>query len=458
MLSRSVLRAGVAVVFSVSLPTIAGAETLKQALTAAYENNPVLSSALYNVKATAENVGLAASATRPKIGAGASIEDKFGTSAPPPGSGAFNTLGPLTLGFSYNQTLFDNNKTDAKVKQAKAATEATLQNLRATEQQVLLAVVTAYMNVIQYTQLVALRADNVKFYQTQVKSAQDRLNLGEGTKIDVSQAQASLASGQAQYEAARASLQTFEATYEQWVGHKPRNLTNAYRLNGLVPATLEEALASADERHPSILAAKAGIAAAQFASDAAEAAFGPELDATGQVGTQFPNTGPGTTTSGIAGSLKLSLSLPLYSGGALSASARQANMNAIKSDLDAQAARASVHQQVVAAWATLQNSNAQISSAQAAVNAGQLALEGVIQERDVGQATTLDVLNAQATVTTAKEQLISANAGKVIATFTLIANEGRLSARDLALPVEIKSPEGYMVKAADVWQELRSLE
>jgi outer membrane protein len=67
--------------------------------------------------------------------------------------------------------------------------------MRNSEQNVLLEVVQAYMGVIRDTQLVALRQDNVSFLQAQVKSAQDRLDIGEGTKLDVSQAQTSLATG-----------------------------------------------------------------------------------------------------------------------------------------------------------------------------------------------------------------------------------------------------------------------
>lgn len=456
---RGVLAAGMLAV-SVAAVAPVHAETLKQALTSAYEHNPTITSALFNAQATAESIGLAAANLRPNLGLGISASDTF---APDPrtGSNALqNELSPVRLGLSYSQTLFDNGQTDARVLQARAVTQQAVEGLRLQEQTVLLNVVTAYMDVIQNTQLVALRSDNVKFYETQVKSAQDRLNLGEGTRIDVSQAQASLASGQALLAAARAALETSRATYEHWVGHPPRNLSSAYRLNGLVPATVEEALASADARHPQILAAKAAIAAAQYASKAADAAFGPNLSATGSL-CGFGCSTPGTTTEsfpgkpGFSGQIGISLNLPIYSGGRLGASARQANLQVIKSDLDARAARDTVHEQVVTAWATLQNANAQIRAAQAAVNAANLALQGQIQERDVGQATTLDVLNAEATLTTNKEQLISANATKVIATFTLIAAEGRLSAEDLALPAKVRSPEGYIVKASTVWRELR---
>jgi outer membrane protein len=84
-------------------------------------------------------------------------------------------------------------------------------------------------------------------------------------------------------------------------------------------------------------------------------------------------------------------------------------------------------------------------------------LDGVIQERNVGQRTTLDVLNARAELTGAQEGRIGAQTSRYVAAFSLLAASGRLSARDLALPVQIKSADGYTQRVEDVWQELRSI-
>jgi outer membrane protein len=169
---------------------------------------------------------------------------------------------------------------------------------------------------------------------------------------------------------------------------------------------------------------------------------------------------PGGNPGGMAmaGTVKLSFSLPVYGGGALGAGSRQAQLNAVKSGLDADAAKAQVDETVVTAWSQLQNAAAQIAAANSGVEAGQLALNGVIQERDVGQKTTLDVLNAEATLTTAKEALIMANSTRVIAAFSLIAAMGKMSARDLGLRTPTKSAQGYESKVEDTWEDVRSLE
>ncbi len=451
MFSSTALRAGATVVvLMVCSSAGANAESLKAALTAAYANNPNITSALLSVNSAAENVALAKSGKLPSIGVSASATESAGIAG-----GQVGTTSNYQVGLSYQQTLFDNLKTDANIEQARALAEASTYALRNEEQNVLLSVVNAYMSVILNTQLVKLRQDTMSFYQTQVKASQDRLKIGEGTKIDVSQAQASLASAVASYKAAIAGVQSSQASYVRWVGHKPQNLSGSYSFGSLIPSSVDRAIALADDRHPAILAAKAAIRAAQAGSDAANAAFGPTVSVVGTIcGLEC---GSGSINTSLAGSVKLSLNVPIYEGGALGAGVRKANIGQIKSSIDAQSARDQVNEAVVTSWSALQNAIAQIDSANSALAANQLSLDGVIQERDVGQQTTLDVLNAEATLTTSKEAIITATSNRITAAFSLIAATGRLSARDLGLATPTKSGETYAAKVEDVWGELRSV-
>ncbi len=446
--SRSVRAGALALMFS-ALPALAHAETLREALTSAYLNNPQILSALLNVKATAEGIATAKSEKLPTISGSGSLSDSYTAG----GSGSATA----TVGVSYGQTIFDNFKSDADIEAARALTEASRYALQNSEQNVLLAVVQAYFNVIQYTQLVQLRQENVKFYQAQEQSANDRLKIGEGTKIDVSQADARLAQGTASYQSAIASLQTAQATYEQYVGHKPKSLTGSYKVGSLMPKSLDAAIAEALVAHPAILSAKAAIRAAQAGSDAANAAFGPSLSASASIGSTLFGGSPGTTPAPKA-TVGFSLAVPIYGGGRYGSAIRKANISQIKSEVDALTARDQVKESLIAAWSTLQNASAQITSANSAVASGDLALQGTVQERDVGQSTTLDVLNAQSELEATKEGLIAATAGKAIATFAVIAATGHLTAADLGLDVQVQTGEDYIAKVEDVWAELRALD
>ena len=452
MLLNHVFRAASLALMVAIMPSAVHAESLTQALTSAYLNNPDIASALLSVKISAEDIALRKAGKLPTIGLGADFTESFSNNG---SNGGFTDTQAASVGLTYRQTLFDNLRTDAQIEQARALVEVSKQGLRNAEQNVLLQVAQAYMNVVRDTQLVQLRSENVSFLQTQVGSAQERLNIGEGTKVDLSQAQTSLAQGVAGYKAAIASLQTSQATYERFVGHKPQNLNTDFRFGNLLPTSLDAAIASAEANHPAILSAKAAIRASQSNSDAAAAAFGPTLDL---IGSLQGSANSNNLDPAIGGSVRLTLSIPLYAGGALGAGVRRANLSQMKSEVDALSTRDQVKEAVITAWSTMQNAAAQIEAAQSTLSSAGVVLNATVQSRDVGQSTTLDVLDAQATVTQAREALIAATSSRIIASFALVSASGKLSATELGLPVEIKSADAYAATVEDVWQELRAID
>src|SRR5690606_21749130 len=169
---RGVLQASMlALIVAWSSAGAAHAQSITQALTAAYDHAPDLQSALLSAKSQAEGIVQAKSGLLPTIGA--SISGSQGTSL---AGGNWNSSSSITTGLSYNQTIYDNNRTAAQVEAARAAAEVAEYQIRNTEQNVLLQVVQAYMAVLSGRELLALRQDNVNFFQAQLQSAQDRLD------------------------------------------------------------------------------------------------------------------------------------------------------------------------------------------------------------------------------------------------------------------------------------------
>ncbi|MEX1179535.1 MAG: TolC family outer membrane protein [Cucumibacter sp.] len=445
-------RAMLAVVASLLIAPGARAESVTEALAFSYVNNPAIAAALYSVKIAAEDIALRQAGKRPTIAAGANLGYSWTVAG-----GTFTDSGSGSVMLSYNQRLFDNLQTEAQIDQARAMADAASEGLRNSEQNVLLSAATAYFDVVRDTELTSLRGDNVTFLQAQVNSAENRLNIGEGTRIDVSQAEARLAQAVAAYRAAVNSLQSSRAAYARWIGHPPTSLNPNFPFNGLLPASLDEALQAADANHPANLAQRAQVEAAKFASDAAMRAFGPTLDLVGSISSAF-TTSPVVPSPSVSGSIGLSLTVPLYAGGALGGSARIANLAQTQTELQAQVTYAQVRESVIAAWSGLQTAIALIESAESAVRASEFALDGVIEERNVGQRTTLDVLNARAELTSANEALISAKRNRYVASFALIAAAGRLSAAELNLPVSIRSANAYRAGVEDNWSEMREVD
>ena len=451
MLLKRLLLAGAAALVLISAPGVAQAETLREALESAYRNNPNIMNAYLSVKMSAEDIALRKAGKLPQISASARVGGSFSQD----GTG-LDTGYDYQLGLTYQQNLFDSFRTESQIEQARGVAEVSKYTLRLAEQNVLLSVASAYMNVVRDRQLVAFRLENVGFFERQLESSQSRLDLGEGTQIEVSQSQTRLAATRAAYRAAQASLQASEASYVRWVGHEPGSLESRFDFNGKLPRSVEAAVALAEEQNPGILTARAAVRVAQSGADAAKAAFGPTLNLIGNLCGLGCFADP--TQGGMSGSVNLTLSIPIYSGGSLGAGVRKANLDQIRSEVDALATRDEVRESVISAWSSIASANAQIEAAQSQVESAQLVVEGTIEERDVGQRTTLDVLNAQADLISARETLIQATAGRVVASFSLLAATGQLSPEGLGLRVATYSADDYQATVEDVWQELRAVD
>lgn len=107
-------------------------------------------------------------------------------------------------------------------------------------------------------------------------------------------------------------------------------------------------------------------------------------------------------------------------------------------------------------WTQLNAARALLNANRETVRAQQLALNGVVEERNVGQRTTLDVLNAQANVLSAQIAQVQAERNVVVASFGLASAVGRLNAKRLGLKVEYYEPEEHYQAVKDAWFGLRT--
>lgn len=110
-----------------------------------------------------------------------------------------------------------------------------------------------------------------------------------------------------------------------------------------------------------------------------------------------------------------------------------------------------MRQAVVAAWGNLEAAEASIIAARTAVVANQLAVNGVVEEQKVGQATTLDVLQQQSDLVQARTTLAQAEYAQAVAFYTLLAASGRLDAERLHLGVSVYKPSQHYDAVRNKW-------
>lgn len=447
-------RAGVAAVMAAALflscapGTTATAETLHQALTAAYKFNPRLDAERARLRATDEEVPRALSGYRPLIFGSADVGYRKDVTRGGAQGTTTQETNPRGYGVDISQPLFRGFRTLNTVREAEAVVRAQRANLHIIEQSVLLEAVIAYADVVRDQAVVRLRENNVNVLTRELRATEDRFSVGEVTRTDVAQAQARRAGAVSALDFARANLRTARAAFERVVGHPPSNLADPGVPERLLPRTQQEALSIAEQENPNIVAALYREQAARHVVDRIWGELLPEVSVDASYDRRFglANADEAETTS-VTGRL----TVPIYQGGEVSARVRQAKHTHVSRLQEVEQFRTEALADVIASWARLEASRALLVSEAAQVEANRVALAGVREEERVGQRTLLDVLNAEQELLNAEVILVTTRRDLAVSAYTLLSSVGRLGAEYLGLGAAVYDPEAHYHEVRRKW-------
>jgi outer membrane protein len=426
----------------------ARAETLADALTLAYQTNPTLQTERAQLRAIDETYVQARAAYRPQASVSAEADYVNG-----PGTRSVYGYGPpvptwpdaATL--SVSQTLFSGGQISAEVRATMGDILSGREKLRAGEAQVLLAVVQAYVDVRRDTQALAIAQDNVAVLKRELEEARARFDVGQVTRTDVAQSEARLAGGQSQLSTAQAQLGVTRANYLALVGQSPGELAPEPPLVGL-PASVDEAFAAANKENPGVIAADYAEQAAAARVAEAKAANHPTVSLRASYGYDgylrdqsaiIPGQVPGIYTPSISASAVVTQ--PLFTGGYNGSRIRQALENDNTQRIAVESARRQATLSVSQAWNQLLAARANVASSEQQVRSNEVAFDGAKQEAEVGSRTTLDVLNAEQELQTARLALINARHDQYVAGASVLSAMGRLEARYLMPKLPLYDPQ-----------------
>jgi outer membrane protein len=419
------------------------AETLVEAMVSAYSGNPTLQAERARQRGTDELVPQALSGWRPSVNTEGSIANVWSDSSGSPSS----ENDPKSVAIGLSQPIFRGFKTINGTKAAEANIEAGKQSLLAIEQDILFQAIQAYMNVIRDRQIVGLRQQNVGVLQKQLTAADERFKVGEITRTDVAQSRARVSGARSSVASANATLAASVANYINIVGHKPGSLK--YPRLAKLPRNLEAAQAAASEINPNILAAAYVEEASNYNIEVVKGDLLPVASLNASA-TFNDNPSEGTSRSENA-RVEGVLTIPIYEAGRVYSSVREAKHVASQRRLEVIQAGRSVRESVSISWNNLAAAREIIRSAKEQVSAAQLALDGVRQEYFVGSRTTLDVLDAETEVVNARITLVSAERDQIVTAYQILGSIGRLTARDLSLPVEYYDADENYLNVRGKW-------
>ena len=462
--SGQVSLGAVVALVALSVNFSARAQSIGEALSAAYQNNPQLLGEQAQLRATDENVPQALSGWRPSvsISTNAGIQHTTAKSGLSSGVIATDANGnPVqsggnsssrdntsSYGLTVTQNLFTGGQTTAQTAQALNLVRAERANLIVVEQTVLVAAATDYVTVLEDQAALDLNINNEQVFRRELEYTRDRFEVGEVTRTDVAQAESSLAQAIAARQQAEASLQIARTTYQQDIGTLPGRLRPP-NLTMSLPVSRDEAVNMAVSADPTVIAGQFTKAAAEDNIHVIRSQLLPHitLNATAQRSNDSTNNGRQTDSQSVVAQMNV----PLYEGGSVYAQSRQAQQTVTVDQEKVDQARLAAMQSAASAWEQMRSAEANITSFRTQIEANAIALQGVQQEAAVGERTVLDILNAEQTLFQSRVSLIQSQHDELVAKFTLAEALGRFTAKNLALPVALYEPDKNFEHVRNKW-------
>ena len=311
--SSAVSALAVALALSGLVAGPAGAENLQGAWSKAYATNPAIAAERARVRSVDEGVPQARSGWRPRV----TVTANAGVRRTEQEINDINdssTDNPVTINGQITQPVYRGGRTVADSKRAKAEVLAARASLANVEQQVLLSVGTAYMDVLRDKAEVELNENNVSVLERQLQATQDRFSVGEVTRTDVAQAESRLARAEADLQTARGALETSRAAYARQVGEPPGALDPPGAVSG-TPETLEQSTSLAADYNPVVRQAIYQHEAAGHAIRLVEGELYPEVNLNALAQKSYESSQNIDETTSVQGTVDVTV--PLYQSGSV---------------------------------------------------------------------------------------------------------------------------------------------
>ena len=296
---------------------VAKAETLFDVLARTYQTSPVLQSSQAHLRAVDERVGEAKSSWRPYVGVegNAAYTDQRFKNYPNMNNFSYDN-DMYDLGVVAKQSVFSGFKTVSAVDYAESSVLMERENVRQTEQNVLLNAAVATVDVIQTRALLELQKNQETVLDRHYKSYQKRFKVGELTKTDVAQSEARLKGATAARIGAEGNLETAVANYISVVGQEPAKKIELDDLTVYMPDSLDKTIAYMKEHNPSLKAARLAVEVYRHNIEMQKGDLLPSLDVTAGAGYQWGQPIPQLDDNydGHYWRVGATLSVPLYQG------------------------------------------------------------------------------------------------------------------------------------------------
>lgn len=299
------------------------------------------------------------------------------------------------VSFAFTQMLYDGFLTRDEVERLSAEKLVRLCELLEMSENTALTVVTAYVDVVRYRNLLAYAEENLAQHQEVFDQVKERVDAGISRGVDLDQATGRLALARSNWMTESNNLHDVSARFLRLVGELPAaTLQPPAELTQIeLPEKIEAALLNAFQQNPTINAAFNRVSAARKAKDARESAFHPriELRAHHDMGAERDLI-KGNSNETV---VEVVATVNLYRGGSDYATVKQftSYINQVV-DLRNRACR-DVRQILTIAYNSIGHLERQLDHLKAHLQSSEKARQAYRDQFDIGQRTLLDLLDTE---------------------------------------------------------------
>lgn len=416
-------------------------ETLRDAVETIIETHPQIQSNIYNRLARRQEIRQARGGYFPEVGLNAwsgirEYDEPFD-----------DTLEPWEFKLSLRQNVFRGFQDINEVDRQKERVNSQGYVIQSTVEDTALEAARVFIEVLRNQEFVVLARENLKIHQQIADQIRLRSESGVDRKADMNQIETRLALAQSNLVVAEVNMEDARTTYQKVVGRMPEDLVKPSVPQEAIPATLGEATEKALRRHPTLMQAKADLAARKEQEEVANAPFWPIVDI--EVDKRWSDElerGFNEETDELTALLRVRYNF--FKG--WRDRARKVETTYLVSE--AREVRNNSHRQVVElmrlAWMANKVADDRRAYLEKRVESSTQAANAYSKQWNIGRRTLLDVLDAEAERIDAKRELIDSEFDGLFADYRILNAMG-----DLVHTLELEWPEEAYVENEDMQQD-----
>ncbi len=337
------------------------------------------------------------------------------------GSEVYSTKSSSYTG-SYNlgasMTLFSGFSLRNALKQQKLQNSIDSLSVQESVNDIRIEIVQSYLQCLYATEAITISESTAEASKAELDRAKELKDAGELSKVDVAQLESQYASNLYQVTTAKVSLDNYKLQLKQLL---ELGVTDEMELSQpdmdesqilkLLPSKADVCQNALDAM-PEIKSASLSVDAADLSIKQAKSGYSPSLSATASLGTTnvsgTGNSFADQIKDNLNESIGLSISIPIFQNRQTKTSVNKAKLAAENSKLQQQSTEKALLKEVESTYLDAMSSQSQYLSAKEQEKYAEQSYELTSEQFGLGMKNTVELITAQNTLLSAREQVLQA--------------------------------------------------